>query len=322
MGKRHARRGTSDYLTDGWRLGGAAIGFVRGDRVLQRFMLGSIGFVSVVSAGAAVAAVALRRSAGPVEYVLVGVAALYLLSLMTTAVGVGLAGLVADSLDGRPLTASAGWRLMRMRRRSIAGWALVDTAVGIPSKAIGSWTVDQLGTLVLGFGWSLLNFFAIPAIALTGSSAWTTARHSLRLVRGHWGDAVYSTVYLWVRAVVLFGVPAAIAVAAGVLLIRSGAELLGGAVFAVGVAGLAVTFLLAQAARVVVTVVLYKFASAGTVYAAFPATLLERSVRGPSSLISRVARRIEGERIRRLRTRVLGNHETGDAARDEAEPEP
>ena len=85
---------------------------------------------------------------------------------------------------------------------------------------IDSWTVDQIAVVVLGFGWALLSFFAIPTIALTGASPWTTARHSLRLVRSHWGDAVYSTVYLWVRAVIVFGVPAAAAVAAGVLLIR------------------------------------------------------------------------------------------------------
>ena len=35
----------------------------------------------------------------------------------------------------------------------------------------------------------LLSFFAIPTIALTGASPWATARHSLRLVRSHWGDA-------------------------------------------------------------------------------------------------------------------------------------
>lgn len=115
------------------------------------------------------------------------------------------------------------------------------------------------------------------------------------------------------RAVVVFGAPAAVAVAIGVLLIRNDAVILGGALFATGVAGLALAYLLAQVARAVLTVVLYQYADSGTVYPAFPAELLERSVRGPSSSLRRLTERIEGDRVRRLRRRLLGDLE--DASR-------
>jgi hypothetical protein len=128
-------------------------------------------------------------------------------------------------------------------------------------------------------------------------------------VRTHWGDAVYSTVYLWVRAMVLFGAPAAVAAAAGVLLIRGGAVVLGGALFAAGVSGLALAYLLAHAARAVLTVVLYRYADSETVYPAFPVELLERSVRGPSGAVRRLTERVEGDRLRRLRRRVIGDPE-------------
>ena len=59
----------------------------------------------------------------------------------------------------------------------------------------------------------------------------------------------------------------------------------------------------------VLTVVLYRYAESGTVYAAFPAELLERGLRGPSSTLRRLAQRIEGDRIRRLRRRLLGDNE-------------
>jgi Family of unknown function (DUF6159) len=297
------------YVSDGWLLGGAALGFVLGNRALKKFVLISAGIVLVASATLAVAAVALRREAGPVGYVLVGLAAYYCLSLMTTAAGVGLAGLVADSLDSRPVTAAGGWRVIERRRRPIAGWAVLDLALGVPSRMIGSWTVDQLGVLLIGFGWGLVSFFAIPTIALVGGSPWATARRSLRLVRRHWGDAVSSTVYLWVRAIVVFAAPAAVAAAAGVFLIRGGTVVLGGALFAAGMSGLALAYLLAHAARAVLTVVLYRYADSGTVYPAFPAELLERSVRGPSGVARRLAHRIEGDRIRRLRRRLLGDLE-------------
>ena len=298
-----------DHVISGWLLGGAALGFVLRNRALQRFVLVAGGIVLVAAAGVAVVAVALRREAGPVGYVLVGLAAYYGLSLMATAVAVGVAGLVAETLDSRPLTPAHGWQVIRRRRRSIAAWAVLDLIVGLPSRAVGSWTVEQLAVLALGFGWALLSFFAIPTIALTGGSARSVARRSLRLVRGHWGAAVYSTVYLWARAVVLFGLPAAAAVAAGVLLIRNGAEVLGAALFAAGVAGLALAFLLSQVARAVLTVVLYRYADSGTVSPEFPAELLDRSIRGPSPVVRRLAERIEGDRVRRLRRRVLGDPE-------------
>ena len=297
------------YVTDGWNLSGAAIGFVLGNRPLKRFLLGAIGAMLLISAAVAAAGVVLRRHAGPVEYVLVGVGVSYCLNLIVTAVAVGAAGLVADSLEGRPVSASTGWETMRRRRRPIAGWAVVESLVGLPSRAVGSWSTEQLGGIVLGFGWNILTFFAIPAIALAGEGPVRTARRSLRLVRSCWGDAVSSTVYLWVRAVVIFGLPAAAGVGVGVLLIRGGHEFLGGALFVAGVAGLALAYLLAQVGRTVLTVVLYRYAESGAVYPAFPADLLERTLRGSSSFALSVARRIEGERLRRLRRRVLGELE-------------
>jgi hypothetical protein len=298
-----------ESLTDGWRLGGASLAFILGHREVRRYMLAAAAILIVVWAAAAATGVALRRHAGPLEYALVGVGSAYVLSLMVTAATVGLAGIVAESLDGRPVTPSTGWQVIRRRRRPIAGWAIVDCAVGLPSRTIGSWSVDQLATLLLGFGWGLLNFFAIPTIALTGSSARQTARHSLQLARRQWGEAVYSTVYLWLRAVVVFGLPSAAAAAAGVLLVRAGAEITGAVLFAAGVAGLALTYLLTQGAKAVITVVLYRFADSGTVYPAFPRELLERSVRGPSTILNRIARRVEGDRLKRLRKRLLGDLE-------------
>jgi hypothetical protein len=172
---------------------------------------------------------------------------------------------------------------------------------------VGTWTVNQLGVVLIGFSWGLVSFFAIPTIALVGGSTRATARHSVRLVRSHWGDAVSSTVYLWVRAAALFGAPSVVAAAAGILLVRADAEIVGGALFAAGASGLALTYLLTQAARAVLTVVLYRYADSGTVYPAFPAELLDRSVRGPASFVRRLAERIEGDRIRRLRRRTLGD---------------
>jgi hypothetical protein len=294
-------------VADGWQLGGAAIRFVVENRPLKRFLAGSVSTVVVIAAVVAALGVVLRRHAGPVEYVLVGVVVTYCLNLLTTAVAVGAAAIVADSLEGRPVTPSTGWATMRLRRGPIAGWAGVEAAVGLPSRALGSWSIEQLGGLLLGFSWGILSFFAIPTIALTGARPLETARHSLRLVRARWGDAVSSTVYLWVRAIVVFGLPAAGSVAVGVLLIRRGHEFVGGALFVAGAAGLALAYLLAQLARTVLTVVLYKYAESGTTYPAFPAELLHRGLRGPGRFARSLARRFDGHRVQSLRRKVLGD---------------
>jgi Family of unknown function (DUF6159) len=297
------------HLSDGWRLGGAALGFLFESRPMQRFLLVSMTIVLVIAAGVAEAAVALRNATGAVGYVVSGLGAYYCLSLMTTATAVGLTGLVAETLDNHQVTSSAGWQVIRKRRRPIAGWAVVDLAVGVPSRLVGSTTVNQLSALLLGFGWGLLSFFAIPTIALVGSSPWQTARHSLKLVHDHWGDAVYGTVYLWVRAGVVFGLPGLVGVGSGVLLIRHGRVAVGGALFAAGIASLALGYVVAQAARAVITIVLYRYVESKVVYPAFPAELLDRSVRPPSGILRRLAGKVEGERLRRWRRRALGHLE-------------
>jgi hypothetical protein len=297
------------YVADGWHLGGAAIRFVLQNRPLKRFLLGSLSGATFVAGGVAAAGVVLRRHAGPVEYVVVGALVTYCLNLIAVAVEVGAAAIAAGSLERRQMEPADGWSAMRLRRKSIAGWALVDATVGLPSRAVGSWSIEQLSGLLLGFGWGVLSFFAIPTIAFTGAGPLETARHSWRLVRARWGDAVSSTVYLWVRAAVVFGVPSAAATAVGVLLIRGGHDFLGALFFVPGAAGLVLTYLLTQVARTVLTVVLYRFAETGMTYAAFPVQLLERGLRGPSKLSRKVADKVEGERLRGLRRRLLGELE-------------
>jgi hypothetical protein len=64
---------------------------------------------SVLGASAALGWRPSRCVGRPVGHLLVGLAAYYCLSLMVIATGVGLAGLVADSLDSRPVTPVDGW---------------------------------------------------------------------------------------------------------------------------------------------------------------------------------------------------------------------
>jgi hypothetical protein len=88
---------------------------------------------------------------------------------------------------------------------------------------------------------------------------------------------------------------------------RNGRVIIGAALFAAGVAGLALAYLVTQTACSVLTVVLYRYAESETVYGAFPVDLLERGVRGPSSIVRGLVQRIDSDRIRRVRRRVLSD---------------
>ncbi len=306
------RRGIRHYVLDGWRLGGIALKFVRRNRPLQRFVLAAATGILLGYGVAAYFGVILRRRGTVLADVIAAVGATYILAVVTTAAAVGLAGIVANALDERPVVPSDGWRLIVRRRRAIAGWAAIDLVFGLPARVLGKTALEQVTVIVFGFGWGLLSFFVMPAIALTQVPAHTAARDALRVVRRRWGTAVSGMVYLWLRAALTFGLPGAICVTAGVLLVRGRHEIAGALLVAVGAGLIAVAFLLANAARAVLAVVLYRFAESGTVTEPFSADLLARGLRPPSAVVGRVARRVEGHRVRRLRERILGGPLPGE----------
>ena len=305
--------GFARSVRDGWRLGGLALDFVLEQRPLWRYALTAVGAVAASGVIVGALAVILRRHSGPVVDVLAGMGAYYYFTAAITAASVGLAGMVARTFDGYPVTARNGWELVVRRRGAIAGWAGIDLAVGLPSRLIGSWAVDQLIVVVLGFGWALVSLLVIPAIALNGDGAGAAAQRSLRLMRRRWGDAVSGMVYIWLRAVVTIGLPGAAAAAAGVLLVTHHHPFLGGVLVAAGAGALALAALAAITARTVLAVAIFRFADSGTATAAFPEELLDRGVRPPAAVIRRIGRAAERKPVLALRRRILGPEQPSDA---------
>lgn len=235
---------------------------------------------------------------------LVLLALAYLAALLSGLAGVGLAGLSARVLDRHPAKASDGWWLMRKRFRQVAGWAVIVVFVGIPSRFLTGWGVDQLTAVLLGFGWAVLSFFAIPAIALRGDGPIAAGLRSLRLVGQRWGEQVVGMVYVWVRPAVFLGIPGVIAVVVGIVLERTGHDFIGWTIAVGGCLALAITYLLIVAAQSLLSVTLFRFAEGGEVHGSFDREQLERVLRGPAPLVTRTVRRLESDRTRRLRERV------------------
>jgi hypothetical protein len=75
---------------------------------------------------------------------------------------------------------------------------------------------------------------------------------------------------------------------------------------AAGVVGLAITYALIISATSILAVALFRYAEGGSPAAGFAAGQLERAMHGPSPLVLRVARRLDGERARNVRSKLTG----------------
>jgi hypothetical protein len=296
--------GWREYVRDGWDLGGAALRLAVDHRELRRFAATAYGSAIVAEAAVAAGVIFVRHHVALWQRPIVLVALAYLAALFSALAAVGLAGLSAKLLDGAELRSADGWRLMRQRLPQIAGWALIVVVVGIPSRFLTGWGVDQLSAVLLGFGWAVLSFFAIPAIALRGDGPIAAGLRSLRLVGQRWGEQVVGMVYVWVRPALFLGLPGAIAVAVGIVLDRTGHDLLGWTIAVAGAFTIAIAYLVTVAAQSVLSVTLFRFAEGGEVHGTFDRRQLERVLRGPAPLVLRTVRHLEGERTRRLRERI------------------
>jgi Family of unknown function (DUF6159) len=176
--------------------------------------------------------------------------------------------------------------------------------IGIPARLTTSWGLDQLAAVLLGFSTAVISFFAIPAMALMGDGPLRAARRSLGLVNRFWARQVAGMVYVWLRPILLSGLPCAAALLVGFVLERSGADLLGWTLGSAGAVAIATTYFFDASSRSILSVVIFRFAQDGSVPTGLDAARLDRPMRGPAPLVERFARRLDGERIRGLRMRL------------------
>ena len=291
-------------MRDGWELGGDALAVAVRGRNLRIFALGACGGAVLIEIAIAVAAVTLRHKLTLPERLVGGLLSAYVVAFLTNLAAVGLAGLADRALDDEEPPPVDGWRLMWVRMPQVAGWALIVVLVGIPARVLTGWGADQLAAVLLGFGWAVVSFFAIPAIALAGDGPVAAGIRSLRLVGRQWGSQVVGMVYVWLRPIAFIGVPGALAVVLGVVLILNDRNLLGWSVAAGGVVAIAIAYLLVVTANSVLSVALYRFAQGEPLPAEFDVARLERVLRAPAPRTVRLVGRLEGERVRRLRWRL------------------
>ncbi len=294
---------------DGWAVGGAAFALARSARSIRPYVAGALAIVVVAGAALGATGVALRHHGTLVQRIVFGLLSTYVMAVLSNAAAVGLAGLSDEVLAGREPEPALGWRLARRRLPQVAGWALVVVAVGVPARLLTSWGVDQLGAALLGLSFGVLTLFVVPAIALAGDGPIEAARRSLHLVTQRWETQVAGMAYVWLRPVLFVGVPGAIVTLAGVVLALEGVDLLGWTLAAAGIVVMAIAYALMVCSTSILAVALFRWAEGGALPVGFSPEQLERVVRGPSRTVLRLAKRLDGDRVRRIRSRLTGGPE-------------
>jgi hypothetical protein len=307
----HARFGEQlrQSARDGWAVGGSAFALARGARTIRPYVAGALAIVVVAGAALGATGVALRHHGTIVERIVFGLLSAYVMAVLSNAAAVGLAGLSDEVLAGREPEPALGWRLARRRLPQVAGWALVVVAVGVPTRLLTSWGVDQLAAVLLGFSWGVLTLFVVPAIALAGDGPIEAARRSVHIVTRRWETQVAGMAYVWLRPVLFVGVPGAALTLAGVILALAGVELLGWMLAAAGIVVMAIAYALMVCSTSILAVALFRWAEGHELPASFSPDHLERVVRGPSRTVIRVAKRLDGDRVRSIRTKLTGSSE-------------
>jgi hypothetical protein len=266
----------------GWRLAKGSIGLVRAaPRVMLFPALGMLGGL-----GAAALSFGLigERPWDPGltwPYVLAFVLSAYAGWFVNGFFGVAFVAMVCRTMEGRPASIGEGLAVARTRIGPIAWWALLAAGVGAIldslRQLIPGGAGERIAGWILGTGWTLVSFFAIPILALEGLGPRETLRRSAGLFRQRWGEQAAGIGGL-TALFMLVCLPAGIVVGIGIGLLEA-AFTAGVILIAIGATFGAAVLVTLSAVTNTFSLVLYRFATTGQASGPFSAGELEEAVR-------------------------------------------
>ncbi|HEX2393496.1 MAG TPA: DUF6159 family protein [Solirubrobacterales bacterium] len=209
------------------------------------------------------------------DIALAGIVALYPMTFLSVFFNVALAGAAAASFDGRPIGVREALAISWRRVGRIAQWSLLAAGVGLVLEQIASRIpgAGRLASWLLGAAWSLATIFAVPLLALEGAGPLDTAKESVQLIKGKWGEGItgLAGIGAWT---VLAMVPVGILIGLG-LAVRPQDATAGAALIAIAVGAILLVSALSLATRQVFSVALYRYASGAPGTGAFATADLE-----------------------------------------------
>ena len=182
-----------------------------------------------------------------------------------------------ERFQGRPTGVGAGISVALKRLPQILGWTLVATTVNLILRAIEE-RVGLVGKIIVGLigvGWAIAIYFAVPAVVLEGVGPIGAIKRSGQTIRKTWGESLMIAVGFGLAGIVItvFGIillvggGVAIAAAAGG---GSAIGMTGGiAIATCGVLVLVGWAILSGTLRGITQTALFRFATDGTVVSGF-----------------------------------------------------
>ena len=182
-----------------------------------------------------------------------------------------------ERFQGRPTGVGAGISVALKRLPQILGWTLVATTVNLVLRAIEE-RVGLVGKIIVGLigvGWAIAIYFAVPAVVLEGVGPIGAIKRSGQTIRKTWGESLMIAVGFGLAGIVItvFGIillvggGIAIAAAAGG---GSAIGMTGGiAIATCGVLVLVGWAILSGTLRGITQTALFRFATDGTVVSGF-----------------------------------------------------
>ena len=267
-------------MARGWRLTRAAWALIRRDPTMVSIALMGAG------CGLAGAAALLYFSgylSSPThsrgDLALAAIVGIYPMTFLSVFFNVALAGAAAASFDGRPIGVREALGISWKRLGRIAQWSLLAAGVGLVLEQIASRIpgAGRLASWLLGAAWSLATIFAVPLLALEGAGPLETAKESVHLIKGKWGEGItgLASIGAWT---IFATIPIGILFAVG-LSVRNGDATLSAALIAIAVGALLLVSALSLATRQVFSVALYRYAGGTPETPGFAAADLEEPFR-------------------------------------------
>ena len=182
-----------------------------------------------------------------------------------------------ERFQGRPTGVGAGISVALKRLPQILGWTLVATTVNLILRAIEE-RVGLVGRIIvslIGIGWAIAIYFAVPAVVLEGVGPIGAIKRSGQTIRKTWGESLMIAVGFGLAGIVItvFGI---ILIVGGGLAIAAAAGdgtaigmTAGIAIATCGVLVLVGWAILSGTLRGITQTALFRFATDGTVVSGF-----------------------------------------------------
>jgi hypothetical protein len=271
---------TEGRIARGWRLTKVAWALIRRDPTMVSIALMGAGCGLAGAAAILYLSGSFNLSSDSEGNVaLAAIIGLYPMTFLSVFFNVALAGAAVASFDGRPIGVREALGISWKRVGRIAQWSLLAAGVGLILEQIASRIpgAGRLASWLLGAAWSLATIFAVPLLALEGAGPLETAKGSVRLIKGRWGEGITGLAGIGIWTVFAM-VPVMILLAVGVGMTMQGAAA-GAALIAIAVGAMLLVAALSLATQQVFSVALYRYASGAPNTGGFAVSDLEEPFR-------------------------------------------